>query len=399
MIIILIGVMFELFKDAGVIAALTNIVSSKGTDKKSVQTTTWLMGFMIVDDYFSPLMTGAIMRPLSDKVKISREKLSFILDSTTASVCILVPFLAWGAYIVGLVVAQGGPVTSFEQGMELFIGAIPYNFYAILLVLFTLGICLRIIPDFGPMKKAEVRAETTGKLVRDGGMPLISAEGDDLTNATIKDTNLINEFLIPVVLLFGVAISSLVFLNKILLVEAFLCSVTYLSVTLYIKRKNTTIDDISTLAMRGIKNVMPAVVIIALAYTIQSAIGNLGAANFLIRISDGLLTPSLLVAMTFLLTALISFSTGTSWGAYALMIPISLPLAYNFTGGEIDPLVLKTIAAVAGGGIFGDHASPISDTSVLSSAGAGSDHMDHVITQLPYAVFVATITILIYLFF
>lgn len=396
LIIILIGVLFELFKDTGVINALTLKVSVKGSNRKSVQVTTWAMGFMIVDDYFSPLMTGAIMRPLSDKAKISREKLAFILDSTTASVCILVPFLAWGAYIVGLIVAQGGPITTFEQGMELFISSIPYNFYSILLIIFTLGICLNIIPDFGPMRKAEQRALKTGKLIRDGGMPLINTEVADMASSTETEAHLINDFLIPVILIFGIAIASLMFLSQILLVEAFLAAVTYLSISLYIKRKNTRIEDLSNLVIRGIKNVMPAIVIIALAYCIQTVIGNLGAANYLIRISEGFLTPSLLVASTFLLTALISFSTGTSWGAYALIIPISIPLAYHFTGGTVDPLVLKTVAAVAGGGIFGDHASPISDTSVLSSAGAGSDHLDHVITQLPYALLIAMFTVIFY---
>jgi Na+/H+ antiporter NhaC len=137
--------------------------------------------------------------------------------------------------------------------------------------------------------------------------------------------------------------------------------------------------------------------VVALAYCINYVTQSLGAADYLVAVTTRLFTPELLVAATFLLTALISFSTGTSWGAFALIMPIALPMAYAFTGGQIDPLVFKTVAAVTGGGIFGDHASPVSDTSVLSSAGAGSDHMDHVITQLPYALVVAVCTIILYL--
>lgn len=151
--------------------------------------------------------------------------------------------------------------------------------------------------------------------------------------------------------------------------------------------------------MEGIKEVMPAIIIIALAYVINAVTKELGAANYIVEISHNILTPSALVAATFVLTAWFSFATGTSWGAYALMVPLSLPIAYSLNGGIVDNLLLQTVAAIDGGGIFGDHTSPVSDTSVLASAGAGSDHMDHVITQLPYALLVATITVVLYLIF
>ena len=396
-IVILIGVLFSLFKHAGVITAFADRISVRTKSPKSIGFTTWCMGFFIIDDYFSPLITGAVMRPLTDKVKMPREKLAFILDSTTASVCVMVPFTAWGAYMTSLILAQKGPVTTAEQAMGVFIQAIPYNFYSILLILFTLGICLKIIPDFGPMRKAERRAEETGEVLRPGALPLINADSEAVFANRPEKAWLIADLLVPVVIVFGIVIASFVFLNGILIVEAFLCAVAYLSLSMFFKKQITSIEQLTLIATKGIQDVMPAILVIALAYCINGVTQGLGAANYLIELTQQLFTPELLVVATFMLTALISFSTGTSWGAFALITPIALPLAYAFTGGQLDPLVFKTVAAITGGGIFGDHASPVSDTSVLSSAGAGSDHMDHVITQLPYALVVAGVTIGLYL--
>ena len=145
------------------------------------------------------------------------------------------------------------------------------------------------------------------------------------------------------------------------------------------------------------KSVAAALLVVALAYALNTVTRELGAADFIIAQFAAALTPNTVVALTFLISAVISFATGTSWGTYALMMPVALPLALDFSGGELAPLVAQTVAAIAGGGIFGDHASPLSDTSVLSSVGAGSDHIDHVVTQLPYALFIASITVLVYL--
>ena len=158
-IIILIGILFELFKKSGVLTVLAERVMSKKQDRKRVEVSSWFMGFMIVDDYFSPLLTGAIIRPISDRSLIPREKLAFILDATTASVCILFPFTAWGAYVSSLIAAQGGPIQSIEQALSIYIAAIPYNFYPIFLLIFTFLICVGLIPDFGPMRAAEERVK------------------------------------------------------------------------------------------------------------------------------------------------------------------------------------------------------------------------------------------------
>jgi Na+/H+ antiporter NhaC len=395
LIVFLIGILFELFKHAGVIQGFTQKMSLRANSQKSVGFTAWLMGLVIVDDYFSPLMSGAVMRPLSDKVKMSREKLAFILDSTTASVCILMPFMAWGTMMTGLIKAQGVAVESIEQAFSVFLHSIPYNFYSILLLFFTLGIVLKIIPDFGPMKKAEIRAQTTGKVIRDGGMPLL--DSDDKIENKVENVNLVLDFLVPVLIVFGSIITSLWLYGSVMIVESFMAAILYLMAIMSIRKRFESIEQFTRLVLDGIKDVMPAIIIIALAYSINAVTKELGAAAYIVNVANEFITPSLLVAMTFILTALFSFATGTSWGAYALMIPLSLPIAYSLNGGVVDQLLLQTVAAIAGGGIFGDHASPVSDTSILASTGAGSDHMDHVITQLPYALSVALITTVIYL--
>ena len=398
-IVVLIGIMFALFRRAGVLAELAGRFSRRHGSRKRVEVTTWGMGLVIVDDYFSPLLSGSVMRPLSDRAGIPREKLAFILDSTTASVCILVPFTAWGAYLASLIAAQGGPVTSVEQGLSVFIGAIPYNFYPLLMLAFTLLVCLGIVPDFGPMRRAEQRARGGGGLLRTGARPLLASDDDDVSaRRRAAQPSLRYELLLPVCLLIGVGAATLLATGSVRIVEAFLLVDVYLVAVLAVRREFQGLEDVAELIVTGARSVMAALLIVALAYALNAVTAQLHAADFIIGRFAGHLTPNTVVALAFGIAALISFSTGTSWGAYALMIPVALPVAYEFSGGELTPLVYQTVAAVAGGGIFGDHASPVSDTSVLSSVGAGSDHMDHVVTQLPYALLIAALTFSLYLF-
>ncbi|GJM12911.1 MAG: sodium/hydrogen exchanger [Pseudohongiella sp.] len=398
LIIVFIGILFELFKRSGVISTFAESMSKRCETGRQVKTTTWMMGFLIVDDYFSPLMTGPIMRPLSDKAVVPREKLAFILDSTTASVCVLIPFMSWGAYLAGLIAKEGGPVADLEMAISIFASAIPYNVYPILLLLFSLLICLEKIPDFGPMKVAERRAREEGKLLRDGAVPMVSEEGDDLFANDDARASLLMDLMIPVAIIFGTVFVSYFIFDNMKIAEAFMTAVFYLAISLYIRGIVTSVTELTNIALIGVKSVMPAIVLMALAYCVNTITKDLGAAEYIMAASAGYMTPALFVAVTFFITAVISFSTGTSWGAYALMIPFVLPIAYGFSGDiAADPIVYKAIAAVVGGGIFGDHASPVSDTSVLSSIGAGSDHMDHVITQIPYALLVGFLTVAVYL--
>lgn len=391
-IVILIGILFELFRRAGVLYALAERFRGNAGSRRRIELSAWGMGFVIVDDYFSPLLTGAVIRPMSDRVGVPREKLAFILDSTTASVCILVPFTAWGAYLASLI-AQNDAVASVDQGLAIFIGAIKYNFYPMLMLLFTLLICARVIPDFGPMRKAERRAATTGALVRPGGKPLVSDDGDSVMESVDgPPPSLLLELLIPVVLLIAVGVWSLVQSGSVRIVEAFMLATAWLLTVLVVRRRLASVEEVADVIVAGTRSVMPALLIVALAYALNAVTTELGAGRFIIEQFSSDLSPNSLVLLTFIMTAAISFSTGTSWGAFALMMPVALPVAFEFTGAEVQPLVYQTVAAIAGGGIFGDHSSPVSDTTVLSSVGAGSDHIDHVVTQLPYALAMAALT-------
>ena len=397
-IVILIGILFELFKLSGVLNTLAQKVMHHQKERRNVELSAWAMGFMIVDDYFSPLLTGAIIKPISDRVLIPREKLAFILDATTASVCILFPFTAWGAYIASLIAAQGGPIGSVEQALSVYILAIPYNIYPILLILLTLLICLGFIPDFGPMKIAEKRVKETGALIRPGSSPLLSeSDNIDVKAETLIKPSILLELFLPIVLIIGVGILTAIFLGAVKIVEAFMLTVTYLITISAFKGRFKNALEVGDLITNGMKNVSGALLIIALAYSLNTVTTELGAADLIIRLFADNLSGTTLVILTFLITAIISFSTGTSWGAYAMTIPVVLPLAYDLTGGEINPLIYQTIAAIAGGGIFGDNASPVSDTTVLSSVGAGCDHIDHVITQLPYAILIGIISVIFYM--
>jgi Na+/H+ antiporter NhaC len=396
-IVVLIGILLELFKRAGVLGELARRFSGGSGNRRVVEITAWGMGFIIVDDYFSPLLTGAVIRPMSDRVKIPREKLAFILDSTTATVCILVPFTAWGAYIASLIAAQGAPIGSVEEGLAIFIGAIKYNFYPILMVLFTLLVCAGVIPDFGPMRKAERRAAESGQLIRAGAKPLITDDDHDaFKEVEGRKPSLVLELLTPILLLIGVGSWSLVATGAVQIVEAFMLANVWLFAVLGSKGRFQGIVEVGDTIVAGTKSVMAALLIIALAYSLNAVTTQLGVGQFIIDQFISGLSPNSLIVLVFLLTSAISFSTGTSWGAYAMMMPVALPVTFEMTAGEISPLVYQTVAAIAGGGVFGDHASPVSDTTVLSSVGAGSDHIDHVVTQLPYALLVATITVGIY---
>lgn len=398
LIVVFIGILFELFKESGVLGKFADRVSSRCHTPRQVKTTSWIMGFLIVDDYFSPLMTGPVMRPLSDRAGVPREKLAYILDSTTASVCVLVPFMSWGAYLAGLIAAEGGPVTSLDEAIAVFTQSIAYNFYPMLVIALALLISLELIPDFSFMARAETRARLEGKVLRDGAMPMVSDESQDLFTRQHSGASIAIDLGIPIAIVFGTVFVSFFVFNDMKIAEAFMLAVFYMGISLYCRGLVDSVNELSEIVLRGVKSVMPAVVLMGLAYAINDVTRELGAAQYILNAATGLMTPSLFVATTFFITAMISFATGTSWGAYALMVPFVLPIAYSYSAGiATDPLVYKAIAAVVGGGIFGDHASPVSDTSVLSSVGAGSDHMDHVVTQLPYALLMGATTLVLYL--
>ena len=394
---VFIGIMVAFFQKSGAISAVANKLNEKlHITPRIAQVMGAALGILVFfSDYFSPLFVGNVMRPITDKAKVSREKLAWLCDCTSAPVCITLPFSAWGVYVAGLVVGFGTFATA-EAGQNAVIHASVFQLYGILTIVMIFLVALGFIPDFGPMKKAEERARTTGKVIADGSTPMLSNELDNIKPKEGFKPNIVLHFLIPAIIIICTTIGTYVVMGSAKTLEAFVLAVAYQAIVLLIQ-KAFDIREMIQVATEGIKSVVSAMLILSLAYCINAISKTLGTANFVISVTESWMTPATLLAMTFAVCAFISFFTGTSWGVYAIMIPIAMPLAFSMSGGVEGSLVYAEIAAVMGGGAFGDHCSPLSDTTILSSLGAGSDHVDHVKTQLPYALSVAVLCLIGYI--
>lgn len=381
-----------------------------GNSRLIVQLMAWLTGTLIfVESSINVLTVGSIYRPVFDKLNIPREKLAYIADSISAPTCILIPLNAWGAYIMGLIAAQG-----FDAPFSLLLEAFPYNFYP----MFAMAIVLFIIisqKDFGPMKKAEMRAKTEGKVLRDGAQPLISSDVIALEKkkgVVPKAYNMIVPIavmvlMMPLMLVYTgwsnvENIESYSFGTKIFLAlgeGSGSTSVLYSVLTaiivgsfMYGAQKIFSFKETFDLIFKGISGLIPLALLMMLAFAIGTVCRELGTGIYVAEASRAWLAPDYVPVIIFLVGCFIAFSTGTSWGTFAIMIAIGVPMAQTL--GANLPL---TIAAALGGGVFGDHCSPISDTTIISSMASASDHIDHVKTQLPYALTGGTITAGLYL--
>lgn len=390
-----IGVTIAFFQRTGAIENFSRWVEGRTLNRMRVQLIAWVMGmFVFFSDYFSPLFVGATMRGLSDRYRISREKLAYIADSTSAPVSVLVPVTGWAVFIAGLLIGMG-PVEDAVDAMGVFVASIPYNFYALLAVAMVGLIAANVVPDFGPMATAETRAQETGKVFRDGAEPLMGEELTEIQPFPGIRTSLFWNFVLPVLVVIGVGIGTFILTSTAMTMEAFLLSSIIAGIIM--RAQGLPLPDIMKTAVAGVKGVMPAVIILAFAYALNDLSKTMGTAQFIVSVTESWLTPALLPGLTFLVAGVIAFSTGTSWGTFAILMPLSVPIAFTFSGGEVGPVVYASIAAVAGGGVFGDHCSPLSDTSILASTGAASDHIDHVKTQIPYAFLIGLLSLVIYL--
>ncbi|HWR60434.1 MAG TPA: Na+/H+ antiporter NhaC family protein [Clostridia bacterium] len=393
---VFVGIMIAFFQKSGAIESFTSILDKRNITAKGAQIIAWLLGiFIFFSDYFSPLYVGTVMRSITDKARVSREKLAYICDSTSAPVCTLIPFSSWGVYAAGLLVGIGA-FADKNIATEAVIKMVPFNFYGIFAVAMVGLVAMKIVPEFGPMKAAEKRTMETGKVMNDTAKPLLGKELSDIKpNPGIKPNLFIN-FFAPALIIISVTLGTYIAIGSAKTLEGFVLAVAFQFVAMLIQKMGTIVELMET-AVNGIKGVMSAVLILALAYCLNAISKQLGTAGYVIGITESWMTPALLLVFTFLICAFISFFTGTSWGTYAIMMPIAVPLAFQLTGGAINTLVFATIAAVMGGGCFGDHCSPLSDTTILSSLAAGSDHIDHVNTQLPYAMAAAGVSAVLYL--
>ncbi len=355
-----------------------------------------VIGFSIfIESSICCLISGAVSRPLFERLKISREKLAYILDSTSAPKCVLIPLNAWGAFVIGLLESE-----RVEAPLQVFVQSIPLNFYAIL-VIGMVAYFIITFRDFGPMKKAEDRARLTGKTIADGAVPMVSEE---ITSVQPKEgvpnraINLILPVLAMIVMMpVGLYVTGEGQITAGTGSTAVLWSVLaaiLLAGVLPVAQGIFRFREVFDLSLKGIGGLMPLAIIMILAFSIGDTTRELGTGVYVASVAEGMLSPGLVAAIIFLSSAFIAFSTGTSWGVFAIMVPIAVPTAL-----VMDASLPLCLAAVLGGGVFGDHVSPISDTTLVSSMAAASDHIDHVRTQLPYAMIAAGGAVLLYVVF
>ncbi|MBN1543772.1 sodium:proton antiporter [candidate division KSB1 bacterium] len=340
----------------------------------------------------STILAGSTARPVCDAKKVSHEELTFIIDSTASPVATLLPFNVWPIYIGGLIVGTTPIFSDLAVSQSYLFKAIPFNFYAWFALLFTFLLSWEKMPWYGKrMRQAMIRARTEDKLNRDQATPLVSRELSALKIPKSYNVGL-EDFVVPIGVLLGVAILPYVFFGMLRVSEAFMLAV--LSAMLLAAVKGMSLKEIIEGFIDGCKGVTIGAVILGLAVTLGSVSGALGTADYLVRTTSHIITPFLLPAILLFITMLISFSIGTSWGTYAVVFPIAMPLAYSV---HPDPFfILLCFAAVTGGSVYGDNCSPISDTTILSSLACGGDLMDHVLTQMPLATLAAFLSAILY---
>ena len=367
-------------------------------DRRSAKLFAWFMGVVFHQGgTVSTVLTGTTVKPVCDREKVSHEELSYIVDSTASPIATLIPFNAWPAYIGGIVAIESISqyIPNEEAGIGYFLSAIPFNFYAMFAVLFTLLMALDKMPFMGrQMRTAIQRVESTGELDRPGARPMMSPE---IETANVPDyyRPALIDFLLPILTLIGVAIVPWIFTGSPMIFEAFGLSV--ISAIILSAIRGMKMNDIFGGLIDGIKGVTVGAVILGLAVTLGGVSEKLGTSVFIIELArDTILqVPYILPPIMLFVCMFISFSIGSSWGTYAVVFPIAIPLAFSIT---TDPLyIILNFGSIIGGSVFGDQCSPISDTTILSAMVSGADLMDHVNTQLPLALIAAGLSAILYL--
>lgn len=394
----LVGALIALTQRSGGVQGFVDLIQKKGfiKSRKSAQIFAWVIGVLIfVESSITCLVTGAVSRPIFDKLKISREKLAYICDSTSAPVCMMIPLNAWGAYVIALLTQAG-----LKNEISLFISSLPFNFYSIFAILLVPLIAITGI-DIGPMRKAELRAMREGKVIADGAMPLVSEEVINIEpkpGIIPKARNMLVPVLTMVFMMpIGLYITGNGDITKgsgsTSVLWAVLISIIVAGI-MYKVQKILSIQETIELTLKGMGGLISLAVLMTFAFSIGAICNELKTGEYVAQIAQKFLKPSLLPGVIFVTAAFISFSTGTSWGTFAIMMPIAIPTALALNSNL--PLV---IASVLSGGVFGDHSSPISDTTIISSMASACDHLDHVKTQLPYAIIAALLALVFFVIF
>ena len=394
--LIILGSMVCLMNKAGGSAAFGRWAKDHIKSRVGAQLASVLLGVLIfIDDYFNCLTVGSVMRPITDKHNISRAKLAYIIDATAAPICIIAPISSWAAAVAGF--AEDG------QGFNLFLRAIPYNYYALLTIVMMVGMIL-MKAEFGPMAKYEKNAIEKGDLFS-GSNPYAGAEDD-----APEDKGRVLDLVLPVVVLIICCVIGMIysggffdgegfitaFSNSDASVGLMLGSAFALVFTLvyYLIRRSMSFKEMMGCIPEGFKAMVPAIMILTFAWSLKNMTDSLGAKFFVrdfVRSSAGGLQ-MILPLIVFVIGCLLAFATGTSWGTFGILIPI----VQNVFSMD-NPMAIVCISACMAGAVCGDHCSPISDTTIMASAGAQCDHVNHVSTQLPYAITCAVVSGVTYL--
>ena len=397
---VLLGMIIVLMSKSGGSAAYGKWAGSKIKTKKSAMLATTGLGVLIfVDDYFNCLTVGSVMRPVTDRYKVSRAKLAYIIDATAAPVCIIAPISSWAAAVNSYVPDDAG-----ITGFQLFLSTIPYNLYAIL----TLVMVLFVITagfDFGLMKVHE-RNAAKGDLFTSGG-----EEFDQVKEEEISANGKVIDLVLPVLVLIVSAIGAMIYTGflggatdivtafsgcdaETSLIFATMITVFFM-LLLYLPRKVVTFKGFMDSFVEGFKMMIPAIAILIFAWSLKGMGDALEISTFVKNIVGSNTSASVILpAILFVVAVFLSFSTGTSWGTFAILVPIAIAM---FPGSENLQMMIISVSAVLAGAVCGDHVSPISDTTVMSSAGAQSNHINHVTTQMQYAAVVAVISFIGYI--
>jgi len=418
----LFGGMVGIITRNGGATGIANLITSYARTPKGGQVATWLMSFFLFfDDYANVLVRGNLMRPITDSLKVSREKLAFLVDTGAATVASIFIISTWIGYEVGLIEQGLEMIEWSDSAYAVFVKTIPFRFYPIFALVLALLIALSG-REFGPMLQAERRARFKGKVLRDGAEPAtdvaeVSLEGDKevtprwinglLPVATILAVGLFGLYKTGTEALLAEGVSDYGVGEIVSSADSYVAllwaslSGCVVAMVLSVGQRALSLSRTMDAWIQGMKSMFMAMIILVLAWALGAVTAELHTADYLVQILRGVLSPFWLPALTFIIAALVAFSTGTSWATMAIMMPLVIPLAHTLgTDMQLDPsqlenVVLGVISSVLAGAVFGDHCSPISDTTILSSMASACDHIDHVRTQLPYALLAAFVGILI----
>ena len=400
--LVLLGALVAMMNKAGGSAAFGKWATTKIKGRVGAQVATIVLGVLIfIDDYFNCLTVGSVMRPVTDKHNVSRAKLSYLIDATAAPICIIAPISSWAAAVAGFAKGSGA-----ESGMSLFISAIPYNFYALLTIVMMLFLAFSKF-DYGPMKKHEDNARN-GDIFTSG----VREKVDDMA---YNEKGRVCDLVVPVIFLIISCVIGMIYSGgfftagedgykdfitafsnsdaSVGLVYGSFVAIIF-TVVFYLFRRVLKFKVLMECIPEGFKAMVPAIMILVCAWTLKTMTDSIGAKIFISSLveSGAASLMSFLPAIIFLIAVGLSFATGTSWGTFGILIPIVLSVF-----GPGDSITVVAISACMAGAVCGDHCSPISDTTIMASAGAQCDHINHVSTQLPYALTVAGVSFVAYL--